>query len=124
MASGESDEQTVKRLRKRGIGVSRTEDRLACALRKQKIPFRRQVKIGIYRVDFLVPEWIVVDVFGPHHDGLRQTGWDESRRMYLERKGYRVYIFPASEVYDNPSECAAVIAREYKKLQEEKSTNP
>jgi len=78
------------------------------------------MKIGIYRVDFLVSDNIVVDVFGPHHDGLRQTGWDESRRMYLERKGYHMYIFSASEAYNNPSECAAVIAREYKKLREER----
>jgi very-short-patch-repair endonuclease len=111
-------------MRRKGILVSKSEDRLAGALAKKRVPFHRQVKIGIYRVDFLVPDKIVVDVFGPHHDGLRQTGWDESRRMYLERKGYRMYIFSASEAYNNPSECADVIAREYRKLQEEKCANP
>jgi len=112
----------MEKLRKKGIGISKTEDKLADELRKRKVPYQRQVKIGVYRIDFFIPQLIVIDIKGPHHDEFRQSVWDIKRSAYLEGRGLRIYSFSSSEVYKSPGKYAELIASEYKKLKDEKST--
>jgi very-short-patch-repair endonuclease len=123
MISEEREKALIESLRKRGIKVSKTEDKFALELRKRKVPYKRQEKIGRYRVDFCIPELIVVDVYGPHHEELRQSVWDMERLSYLRGKGLRVYIFSASEVYESPGKYAQLVASEYERLRRERVSN-
>jgi very-short-patch-repair endonuclease len=63
-------------------------------LEKNQIPFRFQVKIGHYRVDFLIAGSIIFEGDGPHHK--QQREYDEKRDKYLERMGYKVIRMPWS----------------------------
>jgi very-short-patch-repair endonuclease len=117
--SRKEEKKQIEKLRKKGIGVSKTEDKFAEELRKRKLPYRRQVKIGAYRVDFFIPASIVVDIQGPHHDAFPQSGRDIKRLDYLRSVGYRVYVFSSSEVYQSPGKYARLIAVEFAKLNAE-----
>lgn len=116
MLSRKAEKKQIEKLRKRGIGVSKTEDKLAEELRKRRLPYRRQVKIGAYRVDFFIPRLIVIDIQGPHHEEFPQSGRDIKRLDYLRSMGYRVYVFSSSEAYTSPGKCAQLIAAEFAKL--------
>jgi very-short-patch-repair endonuclease len=75
------------------------EERLWRALRSGKlgVPFRRQVVIGRYILDFVAPRVsLVVEVDGAHHR-LRRAG-DARRDAKLERLGYRVLRLEAEFV--------------------------
>jgi very-short-patch-repair endonuclease len=87
------------------------------------VPYQRQAKIGVYRIDFYIAPSIIIDIKGPHHDKLQQSLWDVKRLAYLERRGMTVYTFSSSEVYRSPGRYAQLIASEYKKLVEEKQTD-
>lgn len=117
--SNKAEKKLIEKLRKKGIGVSKTEDKLAAELRKRKLPYQRQVKIGVYRVDFFIPRLIVVDIQGPHHEEFPQPGRDIKRLDYLRNMGYRVYVFSSSEVYQSPGKYAQLIAAEFAKLNDE-----
>lgn len=119
MISEEQEKKLIAELRKKGAGVSRTEDKLAKELRKRNVPYKRQVRIGRYRVDFYIPKSIVIDIQGPYHDEFRQSVWDVKRLAHLEGRHIRVYVFSASEVYRSPGKYAELIASEHKKLREE-----
>jgi very-short-patch-repair endonuclease len=54
--SRKQEKNQIDGLRKRGIGVSKTEDKLADELRKRNVPYKRQERIGRYRVDFYIPQ--------------------------------------------------------------------
>jgi len=118
--SKKAEKKFIEKLRKKGVGVSKTEDKLAAELRKRKLPYQRQVKIGAYRVDFFVPRFIVVDIQGPHHEEFPQSARDIKRLSYLRDMGYRVYVFSSSEVYKSPGKYAHLIAAEFAKLDDEK----
>lgn len=118
--SPKEEKKFIERLRKKGVGVSKTEDKLAAELRKKNLPYQRQVKFGAYRVDFFIPDSIVVDVQGPHHDAFPQSGRDIKRLDYLRQKGFRVYVFSSSEVYQSPGKYAQLIAVEFAKMNDEK----
>jgi very-short-patch-repair endonuclease len=114
--SRKQEKNQIDGLRKRGIGVSKTEDKLANELRKRNVPYKRQERIGRYRVDFCIPKSIVIDIQGPYHERFQQSAWDEKRLAYLEGRHIRVYVFSASEVYRSPGKYAELIAKEYKKV--------
>ena len=114
--SRKEERKEVERLRKRGVGISTTEDKLAVELRKKKLPYRRQVHIGAYLVDFFIPDSIVIDIQGPHHEEFPQSARDIKRLDYLRDMGYRVYVFSSSEVYKSPGRYAQLIAAEFAKL--------
>ena len=120
MISKKEEKKLIDGLRKRGIGVSRTEDKLAEEMRKRKLPYKRQVRMGGYRVDFYIPDMIIIDIQGPHHEEFPQSGRDIKRLDYLRSRGLRVYVFSSSEVYMSPGKYAGLIATEFKKLQDEK----
>ena len=121
MISEKEERELIGKLRKKGTGVSKTEDRLARELRKRRLPYKRQERIGIYRVDFYIPPLFIIEVEGPYHGWIQRSAWDARRREYLQGRGFQVYIFSSSEVYKDPAGTAEAIAREYRKSKEEKS---
>ena len=114
--SRKEEKKQIEKLRKRGVGISKTEDKLAVELRKKKLPYRRQVRIGAYLVDFFIPDSIVIDIQGPHHEEFPQSARDIKRLDYLRNMGYRVYVFSSSEIYTSPGKYAQLIAAEFAKL--------
>ena len=62
------------------------------ALVKEKISFQFQYKIGPFRVDFLIDDWLVFELDGPMH--LLNPKYDERRKEYIEKKGYTVLAVP------------------------------
>jgi very-short-patch-repair endonuclease len=73
MIPKKQEKKLIEELRKKGIGVSRTEDKPAEELRKRKVPYQREVRIGMYRVDFYIPKSIVIDIQGSCNEELRQS---------------------------------------------------
>lgn len=61
-------------------------------LMQEKIPFKFQYKISPYRVDFLVGDFLIVEIDGPHH--IAQKEYDKKRDKYLESYGYKVVRYP------------------------------
>ena len=57
-------------------------------LNKNKIPFKFQVEIGSYRVDYLIADCIVFEGDGQQHEN--QKEYDAKRDTYLERMGFKV----------------------------------
>lgn len=115
------EKKFIKKLKRKGIGISKTEDKLAKELTEKRVPYQRQVKIGIYRVDFFISPSIVIDIKGPHHDEFQQSLWDMKRKSYLESQNLRVYEFSSEEVDKSPKKYAEPMASEYKKLGEQRS---
>lgn len=119
--SEKEEKKFIETLRKKGIGVSKTEDKLALEMRKRNLPYQRQVRFGAYRVDFFIPDSIIIDIQGPHHESFPQSGRDIKRLDYLRNKGFRIYVFSSSEVYQSPGKYARLIAVEFDKLKDEKA---
>lgn len=79
---------------------------------------RPQVKIGAYRVDFVIeqkgiaPEEIcspiVVELDGHdfHDKNKKQRSYEKARDRYLTRSGYKVLHFTGSDVHSDPFKCA------------------
>lgn len=57
-------------------------------LKKSGIDFNFQYKIGPYRVDYLIGDFLVFEGDGPHHDQNKE--YDEKRDEYLRKMGYKV----------------------------------
>jgi len=69
--------------------VSKTEDILAEHLKKLKIPFKRQVLIGNYVVDFLIKPNIIVEGLVHYRKNVEKK--DQRKVNFLEAHGYEVY---------------------------------
>ena len=67
---------------------SKAEKSFYLILQKAEIPFRFQVKIGRYRVDYLIADNLIFEGDGPHHKN--QKDYDVNRDKYLEKMGYDV----------------------------------
>jgi very-short-patch-repair endonuclease len=91
------------------VTVSKTEDILAKYLKKLKIPFKRQVRIGNYIVDFLIEPNIVVEVEGLVHYRKDVIEKDYRRVNYLESQGYIVYRFYSRNIKEDPKGIAKTI---------------
>lgn len=61
---------------------------------EEKIPFKFQYEISPYRVDFLISDFLIVEIDGPHHNETTQKKHDEKRDKYLKAYGYRVVRYP------------------------------
>lgn len=78
-----------------------------------------QVKIGEYRVDFLVAVrtlefgtgYFAVELDGHdfHEKTKSQAARDKSRDRYLQSRGVAVFRFSGSEVWNNPADCASSV---------------
>jgi len=87
-----------------------TEQRLWCALEGSRlgVPFRRQVVIGRFIVDFFCPRArLVVEVDGGVHEA--RAHLDAHRDDILRRAGYRVLRIPAALVTSNLEAAVALI---------------
>jgi len=68
---------------------SKIELRFLDMLEKEKIPYNFQVKIGFYRVDFLIANYLIFEGDGPQH--AKTKDYDKQRDMYLEKMGYKIF---------------------------------
>ncbi len=59
---------------------------------EEKISFKFQYEIAPYRVDFLVSDFLIVEIDGPHHK--KQREYDKKRDKYLKAYGYKVLRYP------------------------------
>jgi len=90
------------RLRKRMTLPERILWKKIRAKRFHKIRFRRQAPIGIYIVDFLCKEaMLVIEVDGGSHFEEGAKEYDENRTAFLESKGLKVLRFTNGQVRTN-----------------------
>lgn len=74
----------------------------------RRIPnLQREVPIGPFRVDFLVPhKKVVVELYGhAYHGGKEKQTQDAQRERYLQKRGYQVVRFTGQDVYRNVHKC-------------------
>jgi very-short-patch-repair endonuclease len=73
-----------------------------------RIPnLQREVQIGPFRVDFLVPnKKVVVELYGyAYHSGKEKQTQDAQRERYLQKLGYQVVRFTGQDVHRNVDKC-------------------
>ncbi len=102
-----------------GLAASAQEKMLARELRRLGVPYRRQVRIAGYFVDFLVGERIVVEVEGLQHylDPEREL----RRLKEIESCGYEVHRVSSHEVAKNPAAIAEYVREVYSRKAGQKS---
>jgi very-short-patch-repair endonuclease len=90
--------------------MTQAEQLLWKALRKHKLPFRRQAPIGPFIVDFA---WhsarLIVELDGGIHRLADVAARDAVRAGWLERQGYRVIRFTNDEVLSDPEGAAGTV---------------
>ena len=110
-----ASEADVARRRARALRIAATdaEQALWRRLRRRQLlgrKFRRQQPLGRYIVDFVCLEArLVVEVDGSQH--LEQQSYDEVRRCWLERQGYRVLRFWNNDVLAETDSVVETIAQ-------------
>ena len=75
---------------------------------KARIPeLEREVKIGRYRVDFLIrKQQVVIELYGfVYHNTKKKLTADAQRERVLQRQGYHIIRFTGSEVYKDAAKC-------------------
>ena len=94
-----------------GATISVQEKMLARELRRLGVPFRQQVPIAGYLVDFLVGEKVVVEVEGLQH---YLNPEKEVRRLKkIEERGYEVHRVDSNDVSKNPAAIAEYVREVY-----------
>lgn len=73
-----------------------SERKLAAALKKAGIRFGQEVPVKGFTVDFLLDEWLVVEVDGESHLVSGRAEKDAARQKALEAAGFTVMRIPAS----------------------------
>jgi very-short-patch-repair endonuclease len=92
---------TARDLRRDPSRAERLCWELIRATRLNGVKFRRQYSIGPYFADFAcVSRKLVIEIDGEHH--AQQVEADARRTEFMEREGWRVVRFWASEVVENP----------------------
>ncbi len=75
-----------------------SELKLARALKKARISFKREVPVKQFTVDFLIDDWLIVEVDGESHLTTSRQRKDRSRQKVLETSGFTVIRIPAMDV--------------------------
>lgn len=75
---------------------TQSERKLAAALRKAGLPFAREVPVKGFTVDFLLDEWLVVEVDGESHLVSGRAEKDAKRQKAIEAAGFTVIRVPAA----------------------------
>jgi very-short-patch-repair endonuclease len=75
-----------------------SERKLAAALRKAGVKFGQEVPVKGFTVDFLVSEWLIVEVDGESHLVSGRAEKDASRQKALEGAGFTVMRIQASQL--------------------------
>ena len=76
---------------------SRAEDILGKRLQSLRVQYVKQVRIGPYMADFLLPNKIVVEVEGVRHG--ERSERDLQRTNFLEKNGFFVLRIPAPDAH-------------------------
>jgi very-short-patch-repair endonuclease len=80
------------------IGIqSRAENALSTLLKESGVSYTREVQLGKWSVDFVVPGRIVVEVDGVFHEAKKES--DSKKVDFLERNGFLVLRIPAHEAH-------------------------
>jgi len=74
------------------------ERKLEEALKKERLPYEREVPVKEFTVDFLVDGWLIVEVDGESHVPKDRVKRDLERQKVLEAAGFTVLRIPAMEV--------------------------
>lgn len=70
-----------------------------------------QAELPPYRVDFLVDDWLVVEIDGAaYHSSPEAVARDQARDIDLQTRGFRVLRIPARMVFTAPSESVKRVA--------------
>jgi very-short-patch-repair endonuclease len=77
---------------------TRSERRLADAMRKAGLKFGQEVPVQNFTVDFLVDQWLVVEVDGESHLVKGRAEKDASRQKAIEDAGFTVMRVPAGDL--------------------------
>ncbi len=75
-----------------------SERKLAQVLGKAGIGFSREVPVKGFTVDFLVDQWLVIEVDGESHLTKERVRKDASRQKIIEDAGFTVVRIPASDL--------------------------
>ncbi len=75
-----------------------SELKIAKNLRKAGVCFEREVPIKQFKVDFLIDDWLVIEVDGWSHLTSSRKKEDRRRQSILENCGYSVLRIPTSEI--------------------------
>lgn len=75
-----------------------SERKLAQVLGRSGIKFFREVHLKGFTVDFLVDQWLVIEVDGESHLTSERARKDVSRQKVIEDAGFTVVRIPASEL--------------------------
>ncbi len=78
---------------------TRSEQAMADALRKAGLKFKKEVPIKGFTVDFLVDEWLVIEVDGESHLTSGRQKKDLARQKALEESGFTVLRVPATDLF-------------------------
>ena len=63
-------------------------------MEKNGIEFQFQYKIGPYTADYLIDNWLVIELDGPAHNTINQRSSDGRKDKYLNKMGYDVLRVP------------------------------
>jgi very-short-patch-repair endonuclease len=90
---------------------SATERILLRAMKKYKLNPVAQYKVGEMHVDIAFPgQRVVVEIDGVDHEKHGQKLIDIRRDYYLRSRGWAVWRFEASKVFENPYKIACYIS--------------
>ena len=79
-------------------------------LKKAKVPYKKQVKIGHYRVDFFLEDGTIVECDGKYfHTVRRNTERETKRDDYLLGLGYKMAHLTERAILESASECVEMI---------------
>lgn len=73
---------------------SKIESRLFYVLENNGLKLRFQYEIPPYRVDYLIDDFLVLEIDGPQHDADEARSYDALRDNYLRSHGYHVLRVP------------------------------
>ncbi len=75
-----------------------SERKLAAAFRQEGMRFGQEVPVKGFTVDFLLDEWLVVEVDGESHLAKGRAEKDASRQRAIEMMGFTVVRVPAGDL--------------------------
>ena len=91
---------------------SRAEGIFYDLLLNKEIPFKFQYKVGPYRADFLIADFLDFEIDGAQHH--RTTDYDRGRDKYFKRMGYEVMRIPLGILVVSPE----AVLKDIKELME------
>jgi very-short-patch-repair endonuclease len=94
-----------------GVKMSDAEHLLAKELKRLGVPFKQQIPVAGYIVDFVIGDKLVVEIEGLQH--LTNPEKEVTRLKSIEQKGYEVHRIDRIKVLEAPSGIAGYIREVY-----------